>query len=177
MLLSLYVFAAIVGWALLLFTLLSGDSDVDADLDAEVAAGAGWLSLRSLVFFLTLFGTVGLVLRLLSVADLAGVLIAAAAGLAGAFGQRALVRYLRRSESSSQVRVVDLEGARGRVVVPLDGNTRGKVTVDVGGQRLQLVARAARTDPSGGYEVGAAIVVVRLDGTTAVVARDEIATL
>ena len=60
---SLYLFALIVGGALLLFSLLGGSDHSDADLGHDGAhSPVQWLSIRTAIYFLFVFGGVGAIL-------------------------------------------------------------------------------------------------------------------
>jgi membrane protein implicated in regulation of membrane protease activity len=183
----LYLVAAILGWPLVLFFILfAGDDaggdgdldiDIDADVDIEVGEGQGaaslagdLLSIRSLAFFLALFGATGLVLGWL---DANGVVTLVAALALGAFAlwiNATLMRYIRTSSVTTELSDRVLEGRPARVVLPVAPNRRGRVSIDVQGQVVYLVARPYR---DGTFDVGTEVVVVEVDRGAALVASLE----
>lgn len=186
---SLYLFAAIVGWPFVFFFLFFGgaidaDFDVDMDLDADLDLDPGvdvddggpfdaltsFLSFRSVVFFLAFFGLTGLVLTWL---DANGVLTALLAVGMGAFAMwlnRTLIEYLKANSSDSQILDREIEGSRASVVLPIGPDRKGKVAVDVGGQRLYFVAGAYRPHAGNNFNKGDEVVVIEIKDGAALVA-------
>lgn len=165
---------------------LSGGIDVDTELDADtggpVDGGSGGLfdgaigsvfaslvSLRTLVFFSAFFGTSGLVFSALGYSWAATLVTALLLGVIAAGTNSVLFGLIRNSQPNSQISDRTLEGRPAKVVLPMDGSTRGRIRVDLSGQPHYLVAR-----PMDGvherFDVGASVVVVKIEQGTAHVA-------
>lgn len=182
---GLYLFAAIVGGAFVVFFVVFGgdadadlgglDVDADVDLDAEVEAGAGsglaaaavdFLSLRSLVFFLAFFGLTGLVLRALGAATIASLPAAVAVGAFAMWFNTRLMRYLKKADVDGSLRNRDLTGRPAEVVVAIDPGSKGRVALDIAGQQIYLVATPYRP---ASFAIGDQVVVIEIDKGTALV--------
>jgi membrane protein implicated in regulation of membrane protease activity len=162
-----YLFAAAAGVPLVVWFLVSGDESGPDDGVAGVMFRA--LPLSTIAFVLAAFGVCGLALGAAGTSD--GARLAAAAG-AGAFAgvlNSTLFAYLRRSETGANVDDDQLAGKIARVVVPVTGDRRGRVSVTVGGQQVHLSAVAAPNGP-GELGVGASVLVVEVRKGIALVA-------
>lgn len=169
--LELYLVALIVGASLLLFSLFAGghhdgdagDADAagdagDADADAGAAHGDGdgaallWLPLASLrfwTFFLAFFGATGTALHFIE-RDLgrwSAVAIAAGMGYVCGSAAVAAFRYMRRSQTSSALRVDDYIGETAVVQVAVGRGKTGKVRLEVKGRTLDLLAETEDEEP------------------------------
>jgi membrane protein implicated in regulation of membrane protease activity len=195
---SVYLFATIVGWPFVLFFLFFGsdvDADADVDFDAEVdvdleadsdvsaVAGAGSgvadvvlsiLSFRSLVFLLAFFGTTGLVLRALGVSGAPTFVLALAMGLFAGYLNARLYAYLKRSSVSTDISDAALRGSRARVVLPVSGDRKGRIEVDVDGQPVFVTALPFDDRHGASFEPGERVVVVDIDHGTALISRLEL---
>ena len=184
---SLYVFAALVGWPFVFFFLFFGgdvdtdfelDADVDVDIDPGVdidgggpfAAIASFLTFRSIVFFLAFFGLTGLVLTWLDANSVLTALLAIAMGAFAMWLNRALMDYLKANSSDSQILDNEIEGSLASVVLPIGPERKGRVAVEVGGQRLYFVASPYRPRPGEDYHKGDEVVVVEIKRGAALVA-------
>jgi hypothetical protein len=127
---ALYLFALVVGGALLLFSLVGGSDHGDADFSHDGGhSPAQWLSIRTLMYFLFVFGGVGAILSrtwspaaapvVLGIAVLAGAGVGAA--VSAAFG------YLRRTDSGYRETDDSFIGLTARVTVPLGDGRTGKI--------------------------------------------------
>lgn len=184
-----YVACAIIGWVLVVFQLAGGDTASDVDADADLGGdgpvgpggidGAGtepvpgsvllqFIRFSSLVFFLALFGTTGLVIGLLGVGAVGTLAIATAVGLLAGGVNSAAYALLRKGEASSGLRDSDLVGRRGRVEVPLTAGQPGRVMVDIGGRPMRLPARPHPAEDRE-FDVGAEVLVIAYEKGTAYV--------
>lgn len=158
---GLYLFAAAAGVPLVIWFLASGNDDGPDDGIAGVMFRL--LPLSTVAFVLAAFGVAGLAL---GVAGVGGgttfVAAAAVAFAAGALNTTAFA-YLRRSESTTAVDDDQLAGKIGRVVVPLTGDRRGRISVTIGGQQIHLSAEALPGAPAE-LEVGDQVLVVVVRG-------------
>ncbi len=124
------------------------------------------------MFFLAGFGLTGFVLDvLLGVNALLSFLLAVAMGLLGAFLNGQLKKFMRRDSADSNLRLADLRGALGQVVLPIKAESRGRITLEVAGHKRYMVAKPYRNSPD--LEVGQKVVVIDVEGATALVAPED----
>lgn len=186
---GLYLFTAIVGWAFVaIFVFFGGeadmdldadidfDADVDLDLDLESSFWADfagdYLSVRGFIFFLAGFGLTGLVLdTVLGVAAVVALVLALLMGLLAMFLSGQLKKVLKQGMADSSLRLSDLRGAAGQVVLPVSSESRGRIAIEVAGRKRYLVARPYRNSPD--FQVGDKVVVIEVDGSTALVAPND----
>jgi len=172
---GLYLFAAAAGVPLVAWFLLSGGDEGGEGGGGD--DGIGGLMLRllplsTLAIVAATFGICGLVLS--GVGTASGTTFtgaAVAAVIAGVLNSTAFA-YLRRSESTTEVRDEQLAGAIGRIVVPMTGEHRGRIVISTGGQQVYLSARALPDATAAiELEVGAPVLVVEVRGGVASVVR------
>lgn len=185
---GVYVFAAIVGIPLLLLFALGGgdvegeigfDADLDVDIGGDVDfdvsgsdAGVGDASaalfkkipISSYTSFLAFFGGVGVVSSLLGVGDITTLILAIVLGIFAAGVNTAAFSILRNTEADSSIADKQLEGKIAVVSVPIEAGKRGRVTLDTGGERLQLTAGAMEAMPDVDFGRGEEVVIVKVDG-------------
>lgn len=170
---GLYLFAAAAGVPLLAWFLLSGgDDDGGGGGDGIGGLMLRLLPLSTLAIVAATFGVCGLVLGAVGTGE--GTTFAAAAAVAAVAGalNSTVFSYLRRSESTASITDEQFAGAIGRVVVPMAGEHRGRISVSAGGQQVYLSARplpGATSDAD--LEVGAPVLVVEVRGGVASVVR------
>lgn len=162
------------------------DADVDVDVDADVDGGSGGASVsavgefgsifaslfsfRSIVFGATFFGLTGTVLQLLDASPVMTVVSSVIMGLLAALLNATLWSQLRRTgDVSSHLNAGDLVGATGQVVVPISGERRGRVRLELNGQPRFMVATPFR-DKGVPFNPGDAVVIVDIDGDVARIA-------
>jgi hypothetical protein len=141
---SLYLFALIVGGALLLFSLFGGSDHGDSDFGHDVEhSPAQWLSIRTLMYFLFVFGGVGAILsKTWSPATapiVFGISLLSGAGMGAAVS--AAFAYLRRTDSGYRDTDDSFIGLTARVTVPLAPGRPGKVLVSRGDRTFDLLAQ------------------------------------
>ena len=180
---SLYLFSAIVGGGLLAFS-LGGHGD-DHDFGGGHAAGHDvghdhnpfkFLSLRTITYFLFVFGGVGAVLTYFWTG--AGLLILLLAGVGGlGIGglASAAFEYLRKTGSGDRASDDSFVGLTGHITLPIAQGGLGKVLIQRGDRSFELLAQPldARTAPS----TWKAVVVVEMKKGTAVVSPVDEGTL
>lgn len=157
------------------------DVEVDSDLDSSAGSSGGTFgefgsifaslfSFRSIVFGATFFGLTGTVLHLLDASAGVTFVSAIVMGLLASLLNATLWSQLRRTgDVTSHVKASDLVGATGHVVVPISGERRGRVRLELNGQPRFMVASPFR-DKGVEFAPGDAIVVVDVDGDIARVA-------
>ena len=146
---GLYLFAAAAGVPLVVWFLFAGDDD------------DGGIPLSTLAFVAAAFGVSGLALNAAGTTGGTTLLLAILAGLVAGLLQKTVLGYLRRSESTTDVKDAELAGRIGRVVVPLSGERRGRIAVTVGDQQIHLSARAL-PDAAAELTVGSPVLVVEV---------------
>ncbi|MEK7402103.1 MAG: hypothetical protein AABZ80_07030 [Gemmatimonadota bacterium] len=178
---SLYLFSAIVGGALLVFS-LSGHGDAHGhDFGGGHDVGHDhnpfkFLSLRTLTYFLAVFGGVGAVLTWAwkSSAPLV-LLLAVVAGLGVGSLTSFAFQYLRKTGSGDRDSEDSFVGLTGRITLPISQGGLGKVLVQRGDRSFELLAQPldATTAPS----TWKSVVVVEMRRGTAIVSPVDEATL
>ncbi len=184
-----YWVCLVLGGGLLLISSLSGtdsgvesdidvdfdadlDFDADIDLDAESPTGldaaahgasltslATWFSVQFAVFFMAVFGVIGVTLTHLT--DLSsGMILAGAAG--GGFivgqGMHQLMRALRRGSGNSATQARDYIYKLARVTVALRNGRKGQITLQVRRGDRFITAISQREDAT--FDVGDRVVVI-----------------
>jgi membrane protein implicated in regulation of membrane protease activity len=175
---TLYLFALLVGGALLLFSLFGGDAhdDVAHDVSHDLHGHnpVQWLSLRTAMYFLFVFGGVGAVLAkswpvaaapiVFAIALVAGVGVGAAVSAAFAF--------LRRTSSGDRDSDDSFVGLNGRMTLPFGHSSSGKVLVGRGDRTFELLARPIE-QAAGDPATWQSVVVVEMRSGTAIVAPSD----
>jgi membrane protein implicated in regulation of membrane protease activity len=172
---TLYWFALIVGGGILgasLFGDLFG-ADIDDPDTGDDAHGAKILSLRNLTYFLFAFGATGVALNWIApVTEAVTGLIAGAVGIAAAAAAALLLNYVQRTESGERAAEDSFVGCTGRLTLPFGDGHAGRVMIRRGDREFELRARPFDSD-STRARIGTGIIVVEMDGGTALVAPVE----
>ena len=166
---SVYQWCALVGGVLLvlqiLLMFLGADSDVDVEIDADLDADGffTFLSLKTIVAFVTFFGLVGMLMEAQSVPKTVGVIAATVAGSAAFYIVGLVMASLHRLESQGNL---DLSNALGKMAtvylrVPAVGEGQGKVTVTLQSRTVEI---AAVTDDPKEIGTGSQVVVTGVRG-------------
>lgn len=180
---GLYLFSAVLGGGLVLFSLLSGGDDGAGDeievdgVDSPEVHGhlggdllLGLFRFRNLTFLLAGFGITGILGTWLGAGSVATALLAVVVGVSAMLLVHGVFTWLRRTDSAIDVLSDhDLEGTFARVVVPVSSASRGRVSCIASGQQLYLTARleSGNVHP---LEVGTPVVILRMQGGVAEVA-------
>lgn len=185
--LSLYLFALIVGGGLLLFSLITGNGDdaQSADFGADPDAGIDlhqqfgepgllgvqdFLSIRTLLYLLAGFGASGTLIDLLTSASASVALAwAVVTGVIAASLAAAIYGWVRRTDSGAVPTEPDyLLGVAARVVLPVIPGHRGKIVALYEGREVELLARLYGQEDAA-CPRGSEVVIVDIDGDTALV--------
>lgn len=196
MLVYVYLFSFALGGILLLASILLGDKDTgqaDADASADADAGAegsgqgldhgvldshgslaglftAFLSMRFWMFFLAFFGLTGLVLDGLDLVTSALALaLALAMGLLTGQATVAVFRHLATSETSTAAGAHDYVGKSGRVLVSFGPGELGKLRLTLKGTTVDVLATS---DEEQRFAIGDSALVIQMNETTAMVARE-----
>jgi hypothetical protein len=171
---SLYLFALIVGGALLLFSLFGGSDHSDSDLAHDGAhSPVKWLSIRTAIYFLFVFGGVGAILtRTWPPAMMPIILgLSLAAGLGVGAAVSAAFAYLRKTESGYRDSDDSFIGLSAQVTLPIGEARLGKVLVRRADRSFELLAQPYdKTAGSGPPSDWKDVVIVDMARGTAVVA-------
>lgn len=174
--LPIYVFALMVGGGLLLFSLLGGDDGGDVDADASHGENPiQILSLRTLTYFLFVFGGVGTALSWTwrTAGSLPVLLLSAGAGLAVGTIASAVFGYLRRTDSGARRSEESFVGLTARVSVPIASGGIGKVLVHRDDRAYELLARPFDASATGSTDWTAVVVVEMRRGIALVAPLDD----
>jgi hypothetical protein len=186
---GVYWVCLILGGGLLIISAIGGgDSDggVDVDVDADVSVDtdvdmghahatslANWLSVHFAVFFMAMFGLVGVTLTHLTAQSTAVTLASAlAGGIVVGQGAHQILRRLRRSSGDSTPKPEDYVNKLARVTIDVSGPKGGEVALRVG--RAERFVRAVPRHSDQTFSSGALVGVVGYhDGVAEVVSREE----
>lgn len=168
---TLYIFSLVLGGGLLAFSLLGdtfGDHGDMADHDTD---GAKFLSLRTISYFLFVFGAVGAALTWgwRGASPVLTSVLAGGAGLLVSGVSAAVFSYLRRSSSGDTQGEESFVGLAGTVIVPIGAGGAGKVIVRRGDRAFELTARPFETDAAP-PNTWRSVVIVEMQRGTALVA-------
>jgi membrane protein implicated in regulation of membrane protease activity len=131
-----------------------------------------FLTIKFWTFGSCFFGLTGIVLSKFT-PGMSEVAIASISVLIGSFCGTSMVwvlRNLRRHQADSLIRANDLIGLSGKVSIPFDSQSKGKVQLTVKGSNLDLVAF---TDEEKGFNKGDRVLVVGLKNNQLWVVTDE----
>jgi hypothetical protein len=182
-----YWICLIVGGGLLIISSLAGgdtdvgaDVDVDVDLDtapdvghAHAASLASWFSMQFVVFFMAVFGLIGVTMTHLADQTSGLTLVSAlVGGLVVGQGVHQLLQKLRRSSGDSTPKPQDYVDKLARVTITVTAGKPGEVAFRVGRAERFVPAVSKHTDQTfnPGEQVG---VVDYRSGVVDVVSREE----
>ncbi|MCH7885131.1 MAG: DUF1449 family protein [Planctomycetes bacterium] len=182
---TLYWVCLIVGGGLIVISSVAGgdadagfDADLDVDLDVDTghayaSALTSWFSIQFVVFFLAMFGVVGVTLTHLTQRTSGVVLtLAISAGLLVGQGVHQLLRKLRRSSGDSTPKVDDYINKLARVTITVANEKKGEIALRVGRSDRFIAALARHSDDTFSPDQQVGVVAYR-DGVAEVVSREE----
>lgn len=150
------------------------DLHADADLGGDIGAGVGFvdlLSVRALFLFAAFFGLTGTLLEWSGSAEPMIAIQAVLMGLFAGLGGNYVIKRFAYREVSSSIGERDYKGKTAKVILPFEGSDRGKVLLNVKGQRLQLPAKSLDLEGLESYAPGDEVVIIRMDGRVAEVVK------
>jgi len=173
----IYAVVGAVGFLLLIVMLVAGDvfggdheiggHDIAGDHLDGGHGGPGIFSVRIMAAFLTAFGVGGIVGRYYDLSHPAASGIGVLAGVVMATLVYQFARLLHSQEASSELHMASLVGRTGEVSVGIPAGGIGQVTLTVGGERSEHIARAAGPGP---LARGMEVVITGLRGDGLIVA-------
>ena len=163
---------ALAGATYSIFSLFFGGDGDDGDGgDGDHGEGAGLaahLSLRSIAWFATGFGSVGFLVHRFTQRVLVSSVAGAMSGVgAAAFGAWLIGRF-KRQQISSVVRTDDFLDLHGEVCTPIPAQGTGEVSINVKGRLLVKMARSEDASP---LASGSLVKVTRVVGDFLIVKR------
>ena len=192
---SLYLFSVIVGGGLLGFSLFGGHDSHHGDVGHGGVGGHGghgghggaghhdaqghnpvqWLSLRTLTYFLFVFGGVGAILtKTWNAATMPLVLLlSVVAGLSVGGAVAMAFNYLRNTDSGAGDSDESFVGLPGSLTLPIGSSGMGKVLVQRGDRTYELLARPHDAAVAGASKWKSVIVVEMKGGTALVTPSDD----
>lgn len=184
---SLYLFALIIGGGLLAFSTFGGHDSHHGDVGHGGHGGHGghhdahghnpvqWLSLRTLTYFLFVFGGVGAILtKTWNAATMPLVLLLSVAAGVGIGGTVAMAfNYLRQTDSGASDSDDSFVGLPASVTLPIGSGGMGKVLVQRGDRTYELLARPLDAAAKGASKWKSVIVVEMKGGTAFVTPSDD----
>lgn len=172
---TIFLSIAGVGFVFLLISLIFGeifehfDAGFDHDFDHDLEhGGPGILSTRVLSVFVTAFGGFGAVATHYGLAPFPASGVGFASGVLFASMIYGFARFLWGQQASSEMRVSDLVGQTGRVVVGIPDGGVGQVRCRIG---EQLIDKIARSQNGAGIPENEVVRVQELLGEVVIVAR------
>ena len=150
------------------------DAEHDVDLAHDLEAGPGFVdlfSVRALFLFAAFFGLTGLLLTWLNTGEPYTAILAVLTGLIIGLGGNYFIKRIGYAHVSSDVSSNELRGITGKVLIPFEGDEKGKISLIAKGQHLQLVARSFEEDELEPFKPGEEVVVVKMAGSIAEVVK------
>ncbi len=138
----------------------------DAPHGVERRRWVPFFSMRFWTYALGSGGAVGSVLTLLGLATVVHLPAALGSGLVLGWGAAWSFRKLKHATADSTVRPATLRGVEAKVALPIRPGQRGKITLHIQGQRLELLARS-REDRV--LQVKEPVLIVAVKDDTAIV--------
>jgi hypothetical protein len=180
--LSLYLFSLLVGGVLLAVAAFGGhghghDHGAFDQAHHDSDGASKFLSLRTLTYFLFVFGGVGSALAWTGTNKWIALPIATVLGLGVAGLVGFTFRYLARTDSGARPGEDTFVGLQGKVVLPLGEGGLGKVVVQRGDRAYELVARPLDGDAVDIRNWKSVVIVEMNRGTALVAPLDEPALL
>lgn len=154
------------------------DSDVDISGDAVVdgegaVAAIKFLSFRNIIMFIAFFGLTGTVLTWLGGPFLINLLAAIVMGFFTATLMHKAMAHLIKSEVGQAINLEDLVGTPAKVIINLNRNHRGKISVYASGRTLQLLAQVAEEAARDEFKAGEPVIILKIEEGTAFVVESD----
>lgn len=170
---SVYLFAAVLGGGLLLIGMVGGEGDAgdavdaDVDLDSKISGWKHAFSFQAAAYSLAAFGLTGTALTLLGAAPVATLVLAVLMGLVGGTLVGVVFDWLKRNQSGFGEPSDHYIGGIGRAEVRIPSGGRGRIELVHKGRAFTLPA----TSTGGEIERHEHVVVIDLVDGVALVDR------
>ena len=194
---SIYLISLIVGGFFVLLSIFGGgetdhdsdadfdhdfDHDFDSDLDADHDFDGSFdthggpdfvdlLSLRALFLFSAFFGLTGMVLTWLGGSEPITAGLSTFTGMSIGLGGNYIIKKFAYEQVSSQVTTNDINGKTARVILPMEGQSKGRILLEARGQRMELTAIPFEGTENEHFAPDDEVVVVRMNGRIAEVVK------
>jgi membrane-bound ClpP family serine protease len=194
---TLYLVSLLIGSFFIMLSLMGGgDAEVDVDGGVEFDADPGTdllplaegepggssgsgpglvdlFSVRALFLFAAFFGLTGTLLSWAGSGEVFTPIASLLMGLVVGLGGNYVIKSIGYQHVSSDISLRDLRGMTGRVMIPFEGQGKGKIAIVARGNRLQIVARSFGEGPGEVFARGDEVVVVGVEGSTVQVVKPE----
>ncbi len=153
----------------------AADASGDLELTAhEIGAGPGLVdlfSLRTIFLFAAFFGLTGVLLEWVGTEEPFRFLMSLGMGIITGLGGTYVIKRIGYQNVSSDITADDLIGKTARVTIPIEGEGKGKVSLNAKDTHMHLIAQAF--DDESRFAVGDEVVVVSMEGHTAKVIKPD----
>jgi membrane protein implicated in regulation of membrane protease activity len=125
---------------------LEMDSDHDFQSHVEEVASADavkFISFRNIIFFMAFFGLTGTSMSILSITSLVTLFSAIGVGMFSAVLGFRFLKYLKENESGEAFDIYKLKGMNGTVTIPVSKERKGKISVNLGINTIDILAQAS----------------------------------
>lgn len=151
----------------------SAGDHVQTGQEHLTAEAARFLSFRNGVYFMAFFGLTGTVLTMLSIPGIIAFLSSVGLGMFSAYTGYRFMGYLSRTQSGQPVNLFDLQGRLAEVSLTVSRKQPGKIVLETGGQRHQLIARTAEESSKGTFHGGDHVIISRIENGVAFVIESD----
>ena len=143
-LLAIFLLVGAIGFIFLMVSVLIGDlfEFLDVDLDLDGGDGFSWFDTRAIAMFMTAFGLIGALTTYLEFGFYASIGSAVLSGLVLGSMVLALGYFLLTQQSNSSITRRELVGRTAKVLVAIRPGEIGQITIKVGEERLDKIARS-----------------------------------
>ncbi|MEL6345896.1 MAG: hypothetical protein AAFV53_22485 [Myxococcota bacterium] len=119
---------------------IGADHDLDIELESESELWLPFLSMRFWTFALGSFGLTGALLTLLQVGEPLSGITSGLLGLFIGYSIAYMFRLLKKNTISQETGTAQLQGTEGTVLLSIGPEKRGKIRVQIGERRVDLMA-------------------------------------
>lgn len=128
----------------------------------ESADAVKFVSFRNFIYFTAFFGLTGSILTWMNTVALLSLPASVLIGFISAFSGYKFLKYLKANESGEAVNIFDLKGKPAKVAMHISKTNKGKVSVQVSGQTVQLVAIASEIAQKDEFFTGEDVLIIEV---------------